>query len=84
MACRCSNCVPVPKPTDCRCPGDKHVNIHCFITEASPNPIAGLLQRLSLPAGVEGVRQALQELTVRRTIKSAYERMFSPPVNPWG
>lgn len=84
MACLCSICTNAPKPDGCKCPGDKHVNIHCFITPPSPNPITGLLQGLGLPTGTEGVRQALQELTVRRTIKSPYDQLVGPPVNPWG
>lgn len=63
MACQCSNCVPIPKPTDCRCPGDKHVSITCFvIAPAAGESIIDLLKAL----GFTTVRDALLAMRQQR------------------
>lgn len=33
MACICSLCTGGPKPDGCKCPGDKHVDMKCFVTQ---------------------------------------------------
>lgn len=80
MACACSICTGAPKPDGCKCPGDKHVSIYCFITKPQEPTIADMLRRLNLPVSNEGIGQGLAELLVRIALTKA----VSPPVNPWG
>lgn len=67
MPCQCSICrnggVPV-KPPGCRCPGQTHANMSCFITKPEHPTIGELLRQLGLPMSDEGIRQALLKLVV--------------------
>lgn len=82
MACGCSLCTGAPKPDGCKCPGDKHVSVMCFITKPQTPTISDMLRRLNLPVSSEGIGQALAELLTRVAISKALPE--SPPVNPWG
>lgn len=46
------------KPNDCKCPGDTHVNVRCFVTPTPSPTVRELLDEL----GFREVRESLIEL----------------------
>ncbi len=71
MTCACSNCRNggvKQKPPGCRCPGESHANINCFITKTPSPNIGDYLRTLGVPVDDDGVRAALRELVERRRL----------------
>lgn len=59
------------KPDGCRCEGEKHVSMMCFVTKLNDGPtIRQLLEGMGFTHGDEGVRSALLALSALSALRA--------------